>query len=136
MSAGTDAELAWRARTATCLSQRAFARLIGAHPSTIAEWESGRGRVARLTRSLLRLVEADPWLARTVLLGQGERCKCSSCQGAVWVRRADRSPRPGGCANPAFADPCAELLPPFHDPLPRSSPGRQGSTEPPVGREP
>ena len=69
----TDAELAWRARAGTRLSQRAFARLIGAHPGTVAEWESGRGRLARLSRSLLLLVVADPCLAEAVLRGQGER---------------------------------------------------------------
>lgn len=76
MSLVTDSELAWRARAATRLSQRAFARAIGAHPTTVAEWESGRGRLSRLTRALLQLVAADGRLALRVLLGEGERCKC------------------------------------------------------------
>lgn len=95
----SDAEAAFLAREATGLSQRAFAHLIGAHKATVAEWESGRGRLSRLTRSLLRLVEADPELAFEVLHGrnlpvQGERSKPCACMARAWVRRAHRSPSP------------------------------------------
>jgi transcriptional regulator with XRE-family HTH domain len=95
-----DAQLAREARSATGLSQRAFARLIGAHKGTVAEWESGRGRLSRLTRSLLRLVVTDPGLAMTTLigpdeLGQGERSKVCVCSLSGRVGRAWRSPSPG-----------------------------------------
>lgn len=92
----SDAELAREARAAVGLSQRAFARLIGAHKGTVAEWESGRGKLSRLTRSLLRLVVTDPGLAWAVLIGpdpvgQGERAKVCACGPSARVGRAQRS---------------------------------------------
>lgn len=95
----SDALLAREARAAVGLSQRAFARLIGAHKGTVAEWESGRGKLSRLTRSLLRLVVTDPGLAWTALmgpdpLGQGERAKVCARGPSARVGRAQRSPCP------------------------------------------
>lgn len=102
-----DAELAREARAAVGLSQRAFARLIGAHKATVAEWESGRGRLSRLTRSLLRLVVTDPGLAWTTLigpdaLGQGERSKVCVCSLSGRVGRASCSPHPGALRAPGL----------------------------------
>lgn len=110
----SDAELAWRARRAVGLSQRAFARLVGVHPGTVAEWESGRGRASRRTRALLRLVEAGPCLARAVLgVDAGDASRplgACSCGPVARVGRAFCSPHPSAgerasAAESAVSDP-------------------------------
>lgn len=101
----TDSELAWQARAATRLSQRAFARLIGAHPGTVAEWESGRGRMARLNRSLLHLIRAAPAFAEGILLGQGEHSNSLSKLGRAREGRAWCSPEATASSARGFAGP-------------------------------
>lgn len=116
-----DAELAWRARAGTRLSQRAFARLIGAHPGTVAEWESGRGRLARLTRSLLRLIVADPAFAEDVLRGWGERSNSLPERDRARAGRAQCTAQASGDTRAAFAEPASQLLTPSHGALPLHS---------------
>jgi len=52
--------LAYQARRATGLSQRAFARLIDVHPATVGRWESCERAPTATARTLLRLIEAKP----------------------------------------------------------------------------
>lgn len=59
--------LAYRARRATRLSQRGFARLIGVHHVTVANWETGKKLPGAATVALLRLIEAQPRAALEVL---------------------------------------------------------------------
>lgn len=66
-SAELDAELARLARHLTGLSRRQFAALIGATHVSISRWESGQARPTGASRSLLRLVVAEPRLVVEVL---------------------------------------------------------------------
>ncbi len=60
--------LAYLARRATGLSQRAFARLIDVHPATVARWESCERTPNATARTLLRLIEAKPDVCVALLL--------------------------------------------------------------------
>lgn len=71
MSLPTDErhDLARRARAATGLNQRTFARMLGLNTATVCAWERGGRNPARRTRMLLRLVCALPRECMSVLLG-------------------------------------------------------------------
>ena len=49
-----------RVREAVAVSQRVFARLLGASPATVAAWERGGKQPAPMARRLLDEVERDP----------------------------------------------------------------------------
>ena len=49
-----------RVREAVAVSQRVFARLLGASPATVAAWERGGKRPAPMARRLLDEVGRDP----------------------------------------------------------------------------
>lgn len=66
--------LAYRARRALGVSQRRFARLLDVHPATVARWESGDREPSPATRTLLRMLEAEPRLV-LVLLAVSPRCE-------------------------------------------------------------
>jgi len=67
------AELAKRARDAVSevrgeeVSQRSFAKLIGATNAAISRWESGKLNPSGIARSLLVLIEKHPRLVERVL---------------------------------------------------------------------
>ncbi|MCO5172466.1 MAG: helix-turn-helix domain-containing protein [Planctomycetes bacterium] len=65
-------DLARRARAATGLNQRAFARLLGVNATSVNAWERGNRNPARRTRVLLRLICALPERCMEVLLGEEE----------------------------------------------------------------
>ncbi len=67
--------LAYLARRATGLSQRAFARLIDVHPASVSRWESCERAPNRAARTLLRMIEAKPNMCVALLLAVrgGER---------------------------------------------------------------
>jgi DNA-binding transcriptional regulator YiaG len=48
-----------KARQATQLTQREFARLVGISPITVSLWETGTRRPSPMARSLLHLVAQD-----------------------------------------------------------------------------
>jgi DNA-binding transcriptional regulator YiaG len=62
--------LAYEARRATGLSQRAFARLIDVHPATVARWETGEREPTPATRTLLRLIVSGPATCAALLRAQ------------------------------------------------------------------
>ena len=64
------AQLARRARDGTGLSQRTFAKLLGVTNVSVARWESGAVEPKGAVLALLRLVEADPERAASVLGGE------------------------------------------------------------------
>jgi len=66
-SGDLDAELARLARRLTGLSRRQFGALIGATHVSISRWESGQARPTGASRSLLRLVVAEPTLVVEIL---------------------------------------------------------------------
>lgn len=69
-------ELARRARSATGLSQVAFARLLGVTTGTVSSWEQERRQPTphRLARALLRLIADRPeWCVAVLEDGQGRK---------------------------------------------------------------
>lgn len=69
MSNENHALTCFTARMSTGLTQRGFADLIGAHYSTVANWETGKKPPSKLAISLFKLVTANPEQARTILSG-------------------------------------------------------------------
>ena len=59
--------LAYRARKALRVSQRRFADLLDVHPGTVARWESGDRLPTGPTRTLLRMIEAEPKVVLVLL---------------------------------------------------------------------
>jgi putative transcriptional regulator len=53
-------EAALPARKALRLSQKDFARLIGATPATVRNWEQGRTPIPPMARKFIRVVERHP----------------------------------------------------------------------------
>ncbi len=74
--------LAYQARRATGLSQRAFARLIDVHPATVGRWESCERIPSATARTLLRLIKAKPEA-------------CAALLHAVRIEGATSRPRVG-----------------------------------------
>lgn len=69
MSNENHALTCFTARMSTGLTQRGFADLIGAHYSTVANWETGKKAPSKLAISLFKLVTADPDRAKAILGG-------------------------------------------------------------------
>lgn len=65
-------DLARRARAATGLNQRTFARMLGVNTATVCAWERGGRNPARRMRVLLRLVSALPDRCMEVLLAEAD----------------------------------------------------------------
>ena len=65
--------LARRARHATGLSQREFARLIGTRQSTVARWEAGHRRPSALVETLLDLLLRETDVCVAALWERPER---------------------------------------------------------------
>jgi len=63
---------ALRAREATGLTMRAFAKLIGAAPSSVSRWEKGTLKMNGPTLALMRLILASPDHAQQVLAGEDQ----------------------------------------------------------------
>jgi transcriptional regulator with XRE-family HTH domain len=106
MSLDDRHDLARRARAATGLNQRTFARMLGVNATSVNAWERGSRNPARRTRVLLRLICALPERCMEVLLReergapQEERVRESEAEGAdvrtrieAAVRRLGRGPR-------------------------------------------
>jgi len=67
MSNENHALASFTALMSTGLRQRQFASLIGAHYSTVANWETGKKPPSRLALSLFKLVTANPAEAKRLL---------------------------------------------------------------------
>lgn len=62
-------ESALPVRRALRLNQRDFARLIGASPAAIRNWEQGRTRIPRMAKKFMRVVERHPDVLSELIKG-------------------------------------------------------------------
>lgn len=90
------ARTARQAREATGLTQREFAKLIGANHITVSKWENGARRPSQVAQRLLGLIAAGPELCLDVLRKSMAREHRRSTAAAGKRAAARRSPRSGG----------------------------------------